>query len=239
MDGHGVRYIQVLRAAHAALDPAVYLEIGVRTGKSLALSRRRAIAIDPDFAPLHAELRNDPRVMLFEQTSDEFFAGHDRTDLLGEARVDFAFIDGLHHADQVIRDLSNVERWSHPGGVVAIHDAAPERPEIARRTRTKGDQWAGDVWRVVPMLSQHRPDLRLTLLAAAPTGLLLVSRLNPNADPMDGLADELASWPASEADQDAAFARFQAAHPAGDAAAFVARLAEAGYSTLAGRSVEG
>ncbi len=238
MDGQNIRYMQVLRAVHAALEPKVYLEIGVRTGRSLALARGRAVAIDPDFGPLKPDLRDDPRISHFEQTSDAFFAGHDRAGVLGEERVDFAFIDGLHHADQVIRDFAHVERWSRPGGAIAIHDAAPERLEIARRAKVKGDQWAGDVWRIVPALREHRPDLRLTLLDAAPTGLLLVSGLNPDADQMDALATELAEPFADDGEEERAFAAFRAAHPVGDAAAFVAALAEAGYS-VAARSVAG
>ena len=47
-------------------------------------------------------------VSLFRMTSDAFFARPDAAVCTGV--VDVAFIDGLHHYDQVLRDLAHVER---------------------------------------------------------------------------------------------------------------------------------
>jgi hypothetical protein len=42
--------------------------------------------------------------------------------------------------------------------------------------------WTGDVWKIIPVLQKYRPDLKLTILDCAPTGLLLVSDLDPAND---------------------------------------------------------
>jgi hypothetical protein len=43
------------------------------------------------------------------------------------------------------------------------------------------DWWTGDVWRCALLLKRRRPDLRITALDAPPTGLLLVTNLDPNS----------------------------------------------------------
>src|SRR5688572_2438786 len=43
----GPTYLEVLKSIHAGLAPRLYLEIGVRKGKSLALASCPAIAVDP------------------------------------------------------------------------------------------------------------------------------------------------------------------------------------------------
>jgi hypothetical protein len=39
--------------------------------------------------------------------------------------------------------------------------------------------WTGDVWRTLLLLRRVRPDLQITVLDAAPTGLVLITNLNP------------------------------------------------------------
>ncbi|GAB6842392.1 hypothetical protein JCM2811A_13930 [Methylorubrum rhodinum] len=39
--------------------------------------------------------------------------------------------------------------------------------------------WLGDVWKIVPILKKYRADLKLYVVSAPPTGLVLVSNLNP------------------------------------------------------------
>jgi hypothetical protein len=219
-----MRYSRFLAIMHRELDPAVYLEIGVRAGRSLAHARGRALAIDPDLSRLRPEVRDRPEFVFFEQESDCFFRDHRREDVLGDARVDFAFIDGLHHSDQVARDFANVERWSHPGAVVALHDCWPDRPEIAYRESCPG-QWAGDCWRVIPFLRRHRPDLELTILDSGPTGLLLVRGLNPDAPDVGQFSRELdTEVTVSREQQDREWAAYRAREIAVEPEIFLASI---------------
>ncbi len=58
--------------------------------------------------------------------------------------------------------------------------------------------WTGDVWRTALLLKRRRPDLRITVLDAAPTGLVLITNLDPHstllADNHDAFVAEMMSW---------------------------------------------
>ncbi|MFM9108943.1 MAG: class I SAM-dependent methyltransferase [Chloroflexota bacterium] len=223
-----MNYRQLLERLHAYLDPEVYLEIGVNAGGSLRLARRRAIAIDRNFRPLQPDLRERPGFSFHEQTSDDFFRDHRPEEVLGDRRVDFAFIDGLHEAGQVLRDVVNVERWSHPWTIVALHDCWARDPEIASRVRQRPG-WAGDAWRVVPFLQRHRPDLDLLVLDAPPTGLVLIGGMNADAPDVLPLASELMDPPdLSHDEQVREFIAFRDRQSAADPEAFLAPLEGAG-----------
>jgi len=59
-----------------------------------------------------------------------------------------------------------------------------------------GRWWTGDVWKVLPVLKQYRKDLSITLLDCAPTGLVLVSNLNPESTVLaDAYNDIAAGFP--------------------------------------------
>lgn len=169
-----------LAQLHRAIAPKRYLEIGVQTGTSLSVVGPGTAVVgidpqpmlDPGFAP--------PNMVVYPVTSDEFF----RTVAPGQLAepVDFAFIDGMHLIENVLDDFANVEACMHPYGVIAIDDVLPYNDEIAHRVPLPGD-WAGDVWKLWPILMKWRPDLRLTMIDIAPTGLLVAQRLDPVGGP--------------------------------------------------------
>lgn len=172
---------ELLRALHAALRPRTYLEIGVRSGASLALSRCPSVAVDPFFW-LTQEIRCD--VHLVRTTSDEFFARRQPLAHLPRPVVDLAFIDGMHLSEFALRDFINVERFCHPGSVVVFDDVLPRSTVEGGRTRTgpaKGGAWAGDVYKVVDTLRRLRPDLVVLELDTRPTGTLVVLNLDPRS----------------------------------------------------------
>ncbi len=166
-------YIDVLADMHKVLNPTLYLEIGVRKGRSLALAGCRAIGVDP--GPELDVWSTD--LDLYTCTSDDFFFFSAQEAIT--TPVDLAFIDGMHLAEYVYRDFINLERFMSPSGVIVIDDVLPNHPLQAARDR-QTQVWTGDVWRFAQSLSELRPDLKLTWLDTAPTGLLVVSRLNPS-----------------------------------------------------------
>lgn len=166
-------YLEALRDLHDIIQPELYLEIGVRKGKSLALAQKRAIAIDPDPHPDMTTAGRD--VDFYKCTSDDFFFFH-RDAIKGP--VQLAFIDGMHLAEFVLRDFMNVERLMDPNGVIVIDDVLPNHPLQATRERNS-QIWTGDVWRFAESLTSLRPDLKLTWLDTDPSGLLVVSKLDP------------------------------------------------------------
>jgi predicted O-methyltransferase YrrM len=179
-------YRQALARVHETLQPRMYLEIGVRAGDSLvcALPGTRVVAVDPAPRLLHPVPAG---TTLVESTSDAFFADGTASRLLGPDPPDMAFIDGMHLFEYALRDLLNVEAWSHPGTVVVLDDCLPHEEAWAQRERTTG-RWTGDVWKVLLYLQEQRPDLRVCLFDVEPAGLAVVQGLDPTrvAPDLDG-----------------------------------------------------
>ena len=178
-DIDGIRYLRMLGRMHTALDPKWYLEIGTFTGRSLTKVDCNFIAVDPTFrlkAPLAHP--NAGQMHLFQATSDDFFATGfaSRNDI----RFDFAFLDGLHHFEVLLRDFINTEKLMAPGGVIALHDCCPSSVEMTVRDQISG-AWTGDVWKTLLILLRHRPDLEIRVAKAAPTGLVVIRGADPSS----------------------------------------------------------
>jgi len=168
-------YRNTLQRVHACLKPDVYLEIGVRHGLSLALSAARiSIGVDP-MPELQASL--DARFRVVTASSDAFFAGS--AGALPDAPIDLAFIDGMHWFEFALRDFINVEQRASRCGAILFDDIFPNHPLQAERTRQSG-VWTGDVWKILPCLRKHRPELTLLPLDTHPSGLLAVANLDPD-----------------------------------------------------------
>lgn len=195
----GERYIRVLRRLHAVLKPRSYLEVGIRRGVSLQLATCPTIGIDPAFRLDAPALANKSACHLFRMTSDAFFAAHDPKVLVG-GPLDLAFLDGMHLFEFLLRDFINTEAHCRAGSVVVLHDCLPTDVAMTRRaqrytpehgpTRAPG-AWAGDVWKLVPILRRHRPDLKLLVLDAPPTGLVLISGLDPSSTVLRDRYDQI------------------------------------------------
>lgn len=176
----GPAYYRVMQWIHGFLEPANYVEIGVHKGVSLHQVRDtpRIVGVDPkpDIIPAIAQQLPAETTEIYELTSDEFFADHDLTALLGGA-VELAFIDGLHLFEQVLRDFANLEKHSDARTVIFLHDCIPFDAVTASRERTT-DFFSGDVWKATLALRRRRPDLDMVIVPTAPTGLCLVSGLD-------------------------------------------------------------
>ncbi len=166
-------YTKVLADLHARLKPRAYLEIGVAEGDTLALSNAPvSVGVDPGFS-IRKGLTGTTYAV-HRETSDAFFARPD-----DGQRYDLVFVDGLHHFDQALRDILNAESRARPDAVIAVHDVLPAaRIMQTRRRHTRA--WTGDVWKVIPALRRIAPDLRLTVVDAPPSGLLLIAGLKPD-----------------------------------------------------------
>jgi len=107
-----------------------YLEIGLGDGNNFR-------GVDIDY-----KIGVDPKVFslnTFNVTSDDYFNKSENTH-------DLIFIDGLHHADQVERDIVNAWNCLNKGGIILIHDIKPHTFEMQQVPRIQ-TVWTGDVWR--------------------------------------------------------------------------------------------
>jgi hypothetical protein len=180
----GPAYREVLQWLHERLRPRVYLEIGVEHGHSMQLARHSELVIGVDPGPPPSVRPLPASTRFFQQTSDAFFAAHERSALLGERHVELAFIDGLHQFEVALRDLHSVERWCTPTSLVVMHDCLPVAPVAAARER-RTRFWVGDTWKAVEYLYVHRPDLEVRVVPAYPSGLVLISNLDPERHARD------------------------------------------------------
>jgi hypothetical protein len=183
-----VRLHELLGEVHRAYRPRSYFEIGVNTGRSLALSRTRTIAVDPAFK-ITAEVQCDLR--LVKATSDEFFAQDDALARFPDGRIDLAFIDGLHLIEFALRDFMNVERHSDWTSVIVLDDVLPRNVGEAARERGDRVAWAGDVFKLGEVLANYRPDLLLLSLDTDPTGVLVVLGADRESEVLQDRYDEI------------------------------------------------
>jgi hypothetical protein len=182
-------YFELLDRIHQHVLPRTYVEIGVSTGRSLTLALPGTLCIGIDPAP-KVVFRIGRRTRIFSQSSDDFFADHDLGALLGGIPLDLAFIDGMHHFEFALRDFINLERASAPSTTVLIHDCLPVDETTSARERTT-DIWSGDIWRLILLLRQWRPDLEVAVVDSAPAGLGLVRGLDPASTILTDHYDEI------------------------------------------------
>lgn len=181
----GVPYIEYLQQAIQEHPSRAHLEIGTRTGTSIAGLSCPTIAVDPEFRLNTNPVGNKPACMLFQQTSDAFFAQHDPENLLGRP-LDTAFLDGMHHFENLLRDFINTERCCASTGAIYLHDCLPVAVSMTHRDEKAVAQsgphagwWTGDVWKLIPVLKELRPDLEISCLDCPPTGLVRIRKLDP------------------------------------------------------------
>lgn len=163
-----------------------YLEIGVSTGLLLSkMPVEWAVGVDPEFVISNNVAYGKQKLHLYNMTSDEFFA--DEANFAGFI-PQLSFLDGYHTFDYLIRDFIAAERISNNSSIICLHDCMPSDDIMTIRHlaewREKTNQsrfpnaWTGDVWKIVPVLLKYRPDLRIHLVDAQPTGLVFISNLD-------------------------------------------------------------
>lgn len=127
-----------------------YLEIGVFKGENI----REIKAAHKDGVDPGSEGYTPPEVN-YPMASDEFFdliRGHE------DIKYDIIFIDGLHHADQVEKDIQNALNHVVKGGFILLHDCNPvsyEAQLVPRQTIA----WNGDVWKAFVDFKAHYPEM--------------------------------------------------------------------------------
>ncbi len=158
---------------HKYVEPRFYTEIGVEYGASLKLAQCAALGIDP--AP-QLSVPIAPQHSISYTTSDDYFRLADTSTMKA---IDLCYIDGMHQIEFALKDFMNMERFCHAGSVVIVDDIYPAHPLQGERIR-QSRYWTGDIWKIIPILQLHRPDLIVMTVDTDPTGSLMVLGLDPN-----------------------------------------------------------
>ncbi len=127
---------------------ANYLEIGVRN-PALNFDKicaKTKFSVDPGL-----EYKENP--VDFKITSDDFFDQLRNGKILQkDIRFDVVFIDGLHLAEQVDRDISNSFKFLKEDGFIVLHDCNPPSEWHARENHAYAlspakNNWNGTTWK--------------------------------------------------------------------------------------------
>lgn len=131
-----------------------YLEIGYFKGWSfdnIKCDFKVAVDPNPSKIPVHEEAPHGSVIVeaphaIYKMTSDEFFASPPIANDFRDHKWDIIFIDGLHEAEQVLRDIGNSIAHLSENGTIIIHDCNP--PTWAHvTTGDAGGNWNGDVYK--------------------------------------------------------------------------------------------
>lgn len=138
-----------------------YLEIGHNSGYNFRkINASRKISVDPD------DTLAKP---IFKGTSNAFFKQNDE-------KFDIIFVDGLHHAEQVYKDIVNSLKALNDGGIIVCHDMLPPTKEHAAVPRIQ-QIWNGDCYKAFVQIRTERNDLLMRTIDTD-WGLGLIQKLN-------------------------------------------------------------
>lgn len=118
-----------------------YLEIGVfrdQVFNSIPIKIENKIGVDPVMGGTH------------RMTSDRYFQ-------INKTKFDVIFVDGLHHYEQVQKDLINSLKVLNKGGLILIHDMLPQNPGQEKIPQSQAS-WTGDVWKLAVELLESKID---------------------------------------------------------------------------------
>lgn len=125
-----------------------FLEIGTNNGMNLRkVNAQEKVGVDPNPVPM-----GEP-VTTHKETSDSFFFSNTR-------KFDIIFVDGLHEAEQVYKDIKNALKYLNKGGTIVCHDMSPIQ-EIHQRVPRETMIWNGDCWKAFLQLRTERNDLEM------------------------------------------------------------------------------
>jgi hypothetical protein len=137
-----------------------YLEIGVNDGLCIRqIKAQHKDGVDP-YPGSEVGGMNVPEIN-YPITSDDFFKlikGYD-------IKYDMIFIDGLHHADQVDKDIQNALNHIVDDGFIVLHDCNPLEYHMQLVPRVTG-LWNGDVWKSIVRLRCTDPNLEVMVIDA-------------------------------------------------------------------------
>ena len=95
-------------------------------------------------------------------------------------KFDLIFIDGLHEAEQVLRDVDNALEALNPNGIILVHDAKPLFADEATFPMPKDIVfWNGTVWKAIAYL---RTKPHFDVATADFDWGIAVIKLRPNSD---------------------------------------------------------
>lgn len=138
---------QIIQSLINKIKAKSYLEIGIDNGINFqTIICDKKVSVDP----------NTDTIAMHYLTSDDFFKKNKDT-------FDVIFIDGLHHADQVYKDIINSLEVLNDDGYIICHDMNPIKESHQIIPFVSGT-WNGDCWKAYAKLRIERSDLQMHVI---------------------------------------------------------------------------
>lgn len=186
---HELKRWEVLNTILEMTERRRFLEIGVQNGNcGVRIRASEKCGVDPE--PNGSAPRKYHK--FFRGPSDEFFH-----QLPAGTKFDAVLVDGLHHADQVLRDVNNALECLADDGVIVMHDCNP-LTEIAQRVPRQSGVWNGDCWKAMVELRRRDDIDAFTISTDEGVGIV---RKRANAAPLRDVPAEL-TYEALESDRE-------------------------------------
>jgi hypothetical protein len=144
-----------------------YLEVGVDncfTFKQIKIDYK--IGVDPNVSSNN----------IFKKDSDDFFKDNIE-------KFDIILIDGLHHSDQVYKDIINSLNCLNDYGIIICHDMLPYEEQM-QIVPYSGGSWTGDCWKAFVNLRNSRDDLEMFTIDTD-HGLAIIKKGSQNITNID------------------------------------------------------
>lgn len=141
-----MKHTELINYVSGKIGAKYYLEIGVynRAHNFDRINVENKIGVDPDEEALATfTLTSDDAFELFK-TIDVYY----QNGVVAKRKFDLIFIDGLHHADQVRKDIINSWDCLNDGGCIILHDTNPHSESITHVPRDSRE-WCGNVYQAV------------------------------------------------------------------------------------------
>lgn len=148
-----------------------YLEIGVARGETFhAVAAARKVAVDPLFQ--FDVLKHETRTIRFHSVPSDTYFGEIAQP---EDRFDVIYIDGLHTAEQTLRDLINAQHFLKAEGVIIIDDVWPssfvaairdlDQHKLVREClNEQSPAWMGDVFKLLYFIDTFMQQFTLRII---------------------------------------------------------------------------
>lgn len=99
--------------------------------------------------------------------------------------MDLIFIDGLHEANQVVRDIQNSLNILSPNGIIVMHDCNARNEIVQRYPRHElAHAWTGDVWKAAVAM-RLRQDIEIVVVDIDMGVGVIRKRANPKPLPIE------------------------------------------------------
>ena len=176
-----------INALANVIEAARYLEIGISSGETVeAVDIAKRVGVDP--SPLFATDEMVFGFSFFRCFSDTYFVQN------SNQVFDAVLIDGLHTAEQTMRDVANSLRQLSPKGFIVIDDTVPIDVLAGLPSKSRSHvaalcaglpfprAWMGDVFRIIEVISTFRDSLRIFTATDGSRKQTVIWPIVPNED---------------------------------------------------------